>query len=465
MLSISKKVDCKTDLLEFTKTTFESFTGDQFIENHHHRLICTALERVIIGDIKRLIINLPPRYSKTELAVVNFIAWAIGIFPDSHFIHASYSKRLASNNSGKIKALVESEIYQEIFNNISLRDDTKAKDEWATRQGGVVYATGSEGTITGYGAGKLRKTFGGAIVIDDPHKASEASSEVRRENVIEWFRTTMESRTNSAYTPIIIIMQRLHENDLAGWLLNGGNGEKWENIVIPAINEKGEPLWEFRHTLQELRRMEKSNPYVFAGQYMQRPAPLGGGIFKDDWWKFYTVAPNVEYKIITADTAQKVKEHNDFSVFQCWGVYENNIYLLDQLRGKWEAPELKTQFKAFWLKHYGTGTETVGRLRSAYIEDKASGTGLIQDIKRNENIPVIPVQRNIDKVTRAMDMSPYIASGYVYLPSNVSWLSEYLSEFARFTPLMTHEHDDQIDPTLDAINILLRPADIEAGTW
>ena len=198
---------------------------------------------------------------------------------------------------------------------------------------------------------------------------------------------------------------------------------------------------------------------------MQSPSPLGGGIFKDEWWKFYSVAPNVEYKIITADTAQKTKERNDYSAFQCWGVLDNNIYLLDQIRGKWEAPDLKIQFKAFWAKHFGSGTETRGQLRSAYIEDKVSGTGLIQDIKKNDGIPVIAVQRNTDKVTRAMDMAPYIASGYVYLPENTHWLSEYLSEFARFTPLMTHEFDDQIDPTLDAINILLRPAENESGTW
>ena len=262
MLTISEIVSCKTDLLEFTKTSFVARTGSEFIENYHHARICRALEKVVIGDTKRLVINMPPRYSKTEIAVVNFIAWAIGIFPDAEFIHASYSKRLATNNTWKAKAVVESEIYQEIFGNINLRDDSKAKDEWKTTRGGVVYATGAEGTITGYGAGKMRKNFGGAIIIDDPHKASEANSEVRRQNVIDWFTTTMESRTNSPDTPIIVIMQRLHEKDLAGFLLSGGNGEKWDSLIIPAINDKEEPLWEYKHSLIELERMRRSNPYV-----------------------------------------------------------------------------------------------------------------------------------------------------------------------------------------------------------
>ena len=465
MLSTAERVECKTDLLAFTKASFAAINGSEFIENWHHVRICEALERVVIGDIRRLIINMPPRYSKTELAVINFIAWSMGIFPDSEFIHASYSKRLATNNTWRARAVVESEIYREIFGKLSLREDSKAKDEWKTTNGGVVYAAGAEGTITGYGAGKMRPNFGGAIIIDDPHKASEANSEIRRDTVIDWFMTTMESRTNSTDTPIILVQQRFNKADLAGFLLGGGNGEHWEQLILPAINDKNEPLWEHKHSLDQLRRIKKANPYVFAGQYMQEPSPLGGGIFKDEWWKFYEILPNVEYKIITADTAQKTAEHNDFSVFQCWGYFEGNIYLIDQLRGKWEAPDLRTQFKAFWNKHVGTGLQTVGRLRAAYIEDKASGTGLIQDLKKRQGIPVIAVGRSKDKVTRAMDMVSYVASGYVYLPQEAHWLSDYLEEFSSFTPLMRHAHDDQIDPTLDAIDILLRLSANRSDTW
>lgn len=463
--NIESIVDCQTDLLKFAKYIFES-NNTQFIGNWHHKILCQYLEKVVTGKIKRLVINLPPRYSKTELAVVNFMAWCLGIFPDSEFIHASYSKRLATSNTWKVKAIVESEGYQKLFPSTRLREDSKAKDEWRTTKGGVVYATGSDGTITGYGAGKMRDTFGGAIIIDDPHKASEANSTIRRQNVIDWFVTTMESRTNSPDTPIILIMQRLHEQDLTGFLLGGGNGEKWEHLMIPAVNSKKEPLWEYKHTIEDLNRMEKSNPYVFAGQYMQRPAPLGGGLFKSTWWQYYQVLPSMDYKIITGDTAQKIKEHNDYSVFQCWGSANGNIYLIDQIRGKWEAPDLRTQFIAFWRKHW-SGTQTTGRLRRAYIEDKVSGTGLIQDIKRDKDnpIPITGVGRSIDKVSRAMDMIPYIASGYVYLSANASYLSEYLAEFSKFTPNMSHAFDDQIDPTLDAIDILLRPAKLESGIW
>ncbi|MDH1085311.1 phage terminase large subunit [Pantoea brenneri] len=456
MLTINQLVDCRTDLLTFTRTMFKARKGMDFVTNWHHEQLCNALERVVIGKCRRLIINIPPRYSKTELAVVNFIAWCMGNFPDSEFIHASYSKRLAANNTWGARALMEHELYASIFGEPDFRKDSNAKDEYRTEQGGCVYAAGSDGTITGYGAGKLRDYFGGAIIIDDPHKAGEATSDVMRQNVIDWFSTTIESRTNSPETPIIVIMQRLHEKDLSGWLLAGGNGEKWEHVCIPVLNDADEPLWAFKHSREELRRMETSSPYVFAGQYMQRPAPLGGGMFKDEWWRYYDIVPITTHRSIYADTAQKVKTHNDWSVFQCWGKsLTGQAVLLDQIRGKWEAPELLIQARAFWEKH--KSVSGMGILREMKVEDKVSGTGIIQTLSR-EGIPVIPIQRNTDKITRAMDAAPLAQSGNVLLPKNAPWLSDYLAEFSQF-PNATH--DDQVDPTMDALTDLLSPTETD----
>ncbi|MDD0824648.1 phage terminase large subunit [Mannheimia sp. AT1] len=269
----------RTDLYFFTRYMFQQKRGYQWLQALHHELICMALMRVFRGESKRLIINIPPRYSKTEIAIVNFVAWCFGQVPDCEFIHASYSSTLAVNNSSNIRSLIQHEAYQEIFPNVSL--DSEAKNHWTTSQGGVFYATGAGGTITGFGAGKQRAGFGGAILIDDPHKADEARSEVMRQNVIDWFQNTVESRKNDPKnTPIIVIMQRLHENDLAGWLLNGGNGEEWELLCLPAIQKDGSALWPEKHSIEQLRQMEQAAPYMFAGQYMQRPAPLEGGVFK-----------------------------------------------------------------------------------------------------------------------------------------------------------------------------------------
>lgn len=268
------------DLYFFARWMFLRRRGYPWMRAPHHKQICDALMRVFNGETKRLIINIPPRYSKTELAVVNFIAWALGRVPDAEFIHASYSSALAVNNSVQIRNMVQHEDYQAIFPGIALAEEAKA--HWKTTAGGVMYATGTGGTITGFGAGKHRPGFGGALVLDDLHKADEARSDTMRQGVIDWFQNTLESRKNSPETPIVVIMQRLHEQDIAGWLLDGGNGEEWEHLCLSAIKDDGTALWAEKHDIETLRRMEQAAPYVFAGQYRQRPAPPDGGVLKPD---------------------------------------------------------------------------------------------------------------------------------------------------------------------------------------
>src|SRR5690554_1076615 len=305
--------DNRADLLTFTRTMFRARKGADMMPASHHKPICDALERVVIGKTKRLIINMPPRAGKTEIAVINFIAWCMGNWPDSEFIHASYSKRLATANTYAVRATMMHEVYREIFGHTALADDSKAKDEFRTEQGGIVYATGAEGSITGYGAGKMRATFGGAIVIDDPHKAGEANSAIMRQNVIDWFSTTMESRKNRPDTPIIVIKQRLHEDDLSGWLLSGGNGEKWDHIKIPAITESGDSFWPDQFPITMLERMQEANPYVFAGQYMQEPAPLGGGDFKTGNIQIVDALPSGLSFVRGWDLAGTTKKTSDYT--------------------------------------------------------------------------------------------------------------------------------------------------------
>ena len=188
MLTVDEIADCRTDLLSFTKTVFKAIKGVDFVENWHHREICDTLEGVVIGDIKRLIINVPPRYSKTELAVVMFIAWSMGNFPDSEFLHISYGSTLAGGNTAKAKAIMEHEIYAEIFPDFKLSSDSKAKSDFKTPEGGAVYADGSDGTVTGKGCGKISNdsVFHGAGIIDDPIKPTEARSDLVREKVNTW---------------------------------------------------------------------------------------------------------------------------------------------------------------------------------------------------------------------------------------------------------------------------------------
>ena len=472
--------------LHFTRYFFKKREGSKFLISPHHEVICKTLDEVLKGNIKRLIINIPPGYSKTELAVITFIPHGLAINRQSKFIHISYSDTLVQNNSAAVLDIVKSDEFRRLWP-MTLRSDSKSKKDWMTDEGGAMLAVASGGTITGFRAGRLQEGFSGALIIDDPMKPDDAFSAVMRDRINMRFTNTFKSRLAHEDVPIVVIMQRVHEDDPTGFLLRGGTGEHWHHLLLPAlIPEKAQkypseythgipidhgipsgPIWPLKHTEEDIKLMEESDPYTHSSQYDQRPAPLGGGLFKSKWWKYYDVVPNIEFKVITADTAQKEKEANDFSVFQCWGFHEGNIYLLDQMRGKWEAPDLKVHFEAFWNAHFGTGSAAVrGELRSAHVEDKASGTGLIQDIANDTNlsIPIFAIQRHKDKVTRAMDNVPYIASGYVYLPKSAPFLAEYLSEFSKFTPMMTHKFDDQIDATLDAIDILLRDG-VEWSGW
>lgn len=275
----------------FVRYFFKAQYNKRFMVAGHHALIAQALLKVVSGETTRLIINIPPRYGKTEVAVKMFVAWCLANSPAAKFIHLSYSDDLALDNSSAIRDVVKSEEFQRLFP-MALRADSDSKKKWFTENNGGLYATAAGGAITGFGAGGMGREysgsgspadgFAGCILIDDPVKPDDAFSDTMRDRVNRRFNNTIASRTNSPETPIIVIMQRLHENDMTGFLLNGGSGEEWEHLCLPAITDDGEALWPEKHTIDRLRQMEAADPYTFAGQYMQIPSPLSGGIFKPD---------------------------------------------------------------------------------------------------------------------------------------------------------------------------------------
>lgn len=455
----------RVDLEYFTRRMFLARRGYEWQRAEHHGIITKALQRVFDGQCKRLIVNVPPRYGKTELAVVNFAAWALGHYPDAEFIHTSYSAGLATQNAWQVRELVRHDEYRRIFPCVTLRDDSTAKHEWRTQAGGCFYAVGAGGTITGYGAGKHRAGFGGAIIIDDPHKADEARSATKRQAVIDWYSNTLESRKNSPGTPIIIIMQRLHLDDLCGWLLSGGNGEQWEHVCLPALREDGTPLWAAKHTADDLRRLERANRQVFAGQYQQRPVAEGGNIIRGEWLPMYDMPPTMEYRAVYVDTAQKAGEHHDYTVAQEWGKgTDGKLYLLDQLRGRYEVPEIERRIPAFWAKCKARDAAQWGALRQMKVEDAASGTGLIQRMRRAAEIPVAGIKRSKDKYTRLCDVLGYIEAGYVCVPRAASFTADFLAELEAFTADDSHAHDDQVDPMVDAIGDMLAGSG-KADVW
>lgn len=450
----------KADFELFTRYMFYKQNGNKMVVKPFHKRIFAAMTKVAAGKTKRLVITIPPRYGKTEIAVKSFVAWCIANNPAAKFIHLSYSKNLALNNNRTIRDAILSDCYQELFNVKLLKDSV---EEWETYDGGGCYATQANGQVLGFGAGstiarslydkfQICKGFSGCMIIDDPLKPSDAFSERKRETVNQRVTGTFKSRLNLPQeTPMIIIMQRLHVDDMAGYVMRGDDGDDWEVLNIPVI-EDGQPIWPEKHTLEMLESMKNADSYTFSSQYMQEPVIIGGDLIKGAWFGRYEVQPIYEYRILVADTALKAARHNDYTVFQCWGKKDGRIYLIDQLRGKWEALELERIATDFIRKHQPVVTG--GYLRYTAIEDKASGTELIQRLKK-AGFPFKAIQRNKDKFARLMDARGFIESGFVMLP-NRPFVSEFIQECEAFTADNRHTHDDQIDPMLDAIELMLR---------
>lgn len=239
---------------------------------------------------------------------------------------------------------------------------------------------------------------------------------------------------------------------MAPSLFAGYNLKKYSHGIPVDHSLKSGPLWGYKHTEVELEELEKTDGYNYWSQYMQAPHKKGGTIFETDWWRHYKILPPFSWKAIFCDTALKDKEHNDFTVFQCWAKWEGRIYLIDQYRDRVLAVDLKQKLIEFWNKHKGTVPQSN---RGCYIEDKSSGTQLIQEIQRKGGIPIIAIPRDKSKVERANNLVNWIKSGLLYLPEDAEFLYDYKIEFERFSPLMTHKHDDQIDATLDAIEQML----------
>ena len=451
-----------SSLIEFSKLIFKEEFRENFVAYEYHKVIAYKLMKAYDGLTTRLLINIPPRFGKTKLAVILFISWCMGRSPSAKFIHATYSHKLARQNCEEIRRVMTSEIYQKIFPHVKL--ESSRADYVQTTAGGFVYATGSEGSVTGFGAGSnsLQDGFGGCLILDDPHKASEIYSTTTREKVIRNYYGTLRSRVNNqVLTPIIVIGQRLHPLDLWGTLIEKDKDikarEGWEKVIFPVFKD-GVFLENFNMDVKSIKLLESNQSYIFASQYQQKPVPQGGVLFKDEWWRWYKVdnKPNMKRYIITGDTAQKTGESNSFSVFQLWGsASDGNIYLLDSVRGKWKAPDLRRNFINFYQSSLA---KTGQNMLQIHIEDKSSGTGLIQDLQIEHKLNVIPIQRSRDKVSRAYDNMPYIESGKVYLPERAIWINDYLNEFRTFSDLDkgNSENDDQVDATLDAIDILLR---------
>ncbi len=455
--------------IDFARYTHPAYIGGWFPEDLGRRLD-RFKQQCLKRESPRLMLFGPPRHGKTEGASRRFPADMLGAWPDCEIIASSYALPLAKRNQRDVERIIESDKYKHIYPNTILPAPRIMNAERKVRQSdffelinavGSYRAAGVNGGITGMGAN--------VGVIDDPVKgAREANSQTVRDSTWEWYLSDFRTRMHKG-AGILLMMTRWNVDDLAGRLLTqmASGGEAWEVVKYQAIAEQdeefrkaGEALHPERYDISDLLALKAAvGSYVWEALYQQNPTLRGGEIFKGEWWKFYEVLPRIKWRAIYVDTAQKTKTHNDYSVMACFGLgVDNRIYLLDLIRGKWEFPELKRRAIAFWSKWDVRGKDHEST-RAMKIEDKVSGTSLIQDIASSGGIPVIGIPRNIDKVTRAGDGAPQIEAGNVILPDpeklEVPWMNDFLMEFQAFRADDSHSFDDQIDVTLDAIEDML----------
>jgi predicted phage terminase large subunit-like protein len=444
--------------MSFTERAFYELNPQaKFLSSPHIEVLVSKLESCRQGKLRRLIINLPPRSLKSHAASVVFPAWLLGHDPTKQIICASYGQDLADKHARDCRTLMASTFYRRLFPNTHLSLEKQSVDEFVTTAQGFRMSTSVGGVLTGRGAD--------LIILDDPLKPDEALSETRRNAVNEWYDNTLVTRLNNKETGVIIIvMQRLHQDDLVGHVLAQ---ENWELLSFPAIAEEeevcfiqnflgrrswhrgvGEALQPERESLSTLGHMRQTiGEYNFASQYQQNPMPVGGAIVKTEWLRYYgpdDLPPSFLYVLQSWDTANKSGELNDYSVCTTWGISGENYYLLSVFRRRLNYPDLKRAV-----------LEQARRYKAdkIVIEDKASGTQLIQDLKFEGQCGVEPYEApsGMDKTVRLYGQTAEFESGRVLLPRSAPWLKAYVRELTTFPGV---KYDDQVDSTTQALDHL-----------
>ena len=414
-----------------------------FINGRHHEIMAKKFEEIASGKLKRLIINMPPRHTKSEFASYLLPSWYLGKFPARKIIQASNTSDLAVGFGRKVRNLVGGEVYSKIFPNVSLRHDSKAAGRWSTNMDGEYFAIGVDGTVTGKGADLL--------IIDDPHSEQEAklaeSNPAVYDSVYEWFTSGPRQRLQPGGA-IVIVMTRWSKRDLSAQVLKAAaqrGGEEWEVIEFPAILPSGKPLWPEFWSYEELDalRTELSNS-KWQAQYQQNPTSESSALIKREWWRIWETdtPPPCTFILMAWDTAFEKSNRSDYSACTVWGVFETvnendkpiqNIILLNAIRDRVEFPDLKRMFM---------GQYKEWKPDSIIVEKKASGAPLIYEL-RAMGIPVqefTPTKGN-DKITRLNAVSDLFASGRVWAP-NTHWAEEVIDEVASFP---AGDHDDYVD--------------------
>ena len=439
LAQLSQHEECRENFLAFVRAVWP-----QFISGRHLEIIAEKFERVARGELKRLIINMAPRHGKSEFASYLFPAWMVGKNPRMKIIQAMHNTDLSVTFGRKVKNLVDTDLYQSIFPDVSLAVDSKASGRWGTNHGGEYYASGVGSGIAGRGAD--------LFIIDDPHSEQTVKSDASFEDVWEWYLTGPRQRLQPNAS-VILVQTRWSERDLTAKLLRAQArdpmADQWEVIELPAIFEDGSFCWpEFWDDKLILATKASITPAKWNAQYQQNPTGDENAIIPRAWWKKWEPdkPPKIEHIIQSYDTAFSKKETANYSAITTWGVFFTqdgagppNIILLDSKKGRWDFPELK---KIALEEYKDWNPDTV------IIEAKATGMPLTQEL-RKIGIPVVnytPTRGN-DKVTRVHSIAPLFESGAVWYPDR-TWADELIEEVAAFP---NGQYDDLVDSMTQAL--------------
>lgn len=506
---------------KFGKWSFHIQMGFPFQSQDFHDVIFDVGQQIVDGKIDRVIITIPPRHSKTQLLSIALPLYSFCHNVTSHNIITSYAEDVVLESSGYVRTVMLDPLFQRIFPNVRIDPNKRSLERWGTTKQGVMHAVPTGGKMTGKGAGLLAENYSGCFVVDDVIKPKDAYSDTVRMEINDRFDNTFMSRLANdgvitlpdgtlkkcSRTPMVIIMQRVHDSDLVGYLLRGGSSDKYHYLNIPAIVEKDtgskeyydklikqqnyshaipilynlnrkeekSALWPSRKSLESLEAMQKANPYTYNSQYAGNPTANGVGLVKEEWWKEYD--PNtfdrsrIVRSFITADTASTAKEYSDYSVLKHWGVTkERDVYCLDIMLGKFETPELKTAIIGFWEKTNIFDSRWPCCIpRALYMEDKSSGQFLNQQFVRDGNIRLMPVPRDKsggDKVARFLNTIPYFSTGKIYYPAGHEHIDHVKREILGMTSLGSGTgHDDCCDNVSDMVAIEFSGNNANYSAW
>lgn len=474
--------------LAFCSLWFNISQGDSFRTNWHHHYFNYAAEKLLKGEAQNIVVNIPPGGTKTEFWSVHLPVYAMTQYRRVRILNTSYSKDLVSENSERSRALVKSSEFQELYPFEVGKDKV---DDWTLEKNGKrihqLFSRPSGGQITGVRGGFMGEGYTGHIQADDWDKIDDLFSEAKRRKSHTRLVNTLRSRKAHSATPFVAIQQRGHVDDSTAFLLSGGMGLAIDlHIKIPALvnqeyidglpdgirerciksvcgSEQVDGYWSYwpeKENVHDLMALRSAHPYTFTSQYMQEPNKLDGGIFSADDFQYYgdmdegadiPIPDSFEYRFITADTAQKTNTWNDWTVFAEWGVKNKQVYRLDYQRERMDAKRLRQAFEGFVKASWSKNGRENGNLRKVLVEDKSSGTGLIQELEGKLPLRITPVPRDRDKLTRALDIQSFHAQKKVCLPYGDRHNYEFVSEVASFTADDSHKHDDQTDVMIDAL--------------